>query len=219
MRFDLHAAFIAGRRNVLSQEWFEAHWQGYRRQVEENPGNLTIKCDERLAYNRLLATKVTALFAKHGKGALTERDFASEVKTLHEQFNAWTDLVDPEVVTPAIARINSFGNLEDMLAAVREHLTREDDIGPLLYALISFWSVDLMFKYQLALSQRKQPGQDAFVLTTKILAVFGVVMLGDSTPGALLTVHAPLGIANLFVHDAATIHWCCLALVRVESLG
>jgi len=219
MRFDLHAGFIAGRRNVLSQEWFEAHWQGYRHQVEEDPGNIVIKCDERLAYNRFLATKVTALFAKHGKGALTERDFTSEADMLREQFKGWTDSVDPQIIAPAIAKLSSFGNLDDILAATHEHLARGDDTGPLLHALISYWGMDLMFRYQLALAQRKQPGQDTLILATKIFAVFGVVMLGDPSPAAILTAHAPLNVATLFVHDAPTIRWSCLALVRIESQG
>lgn len=220
LRFDLHAAFLAGRRNALSQDWYEAHWRGYLKQVDSYPDDLYIKCDERLAFNRFLATKVTTLFARREGGeVLSESEFAHEVEELRQQFRVWTDNVNPDVVAPAINSITTSGDLQEMLAAINLHLTRGDEIGPLQFALCNFWSLDLMFKYRLAAGLRKPPETDTLILATKVLALFGVIMNGDATPGALLNVQAPLGIASLLIHDPQTIRWACVALVRVEQLG
>jgi len=210
---------MAGRRTVLSQYWFEAHWEGYLRQLNEKPGDIGIKCDERLALNRLLGTKLTVLFANHGKGILNEPDFTREAEHLRGQFKAWTKDVDPEVVVPAVASISTPGSLDEMLMAADLHLSRGDEIGPLQYALLNFWSLELMFDLQMATAQRKPPGPDTLILVSKMLAVVGIVMRGDTTPGALLNVQGSLSMASLFVHDAPTIQWARKALAQIECLG
>lgn len=219
MRFDLHAGFLAGRRNVLKLEWFEAHHKGYSRQLQDASVGPMTTCDEKLALNRLLATRVTAVFAKYSNGELNEQQFERELEALQRQFKAWTDDVHPDRIAPGVAQITTFGDFDAMTEATNTYLAQGNTIGPIQYALVSFWSLELMMKFQKAKAQGRQLGPDALVLATKIGALIGAIVHGDTTPGALLNIHAPLGMMGMFLLDPQTNYWCRKLLVQVECLG
>lgn len=96
--------------------------------------------------------------------------------------------------------------------------------GPLFVmnvARIDWYSIDLMHKYQTALSMKQQPDASIGITAYATCQLFEAVeYYPQSPPGSILACQASLGIASLFLpKDELHSIWARRKLATIESHG
>lgn len=163
-RFDVFAGLMGGFEMVLSREWFWCSEQFLLQQAACDPTNLNWKVEHSFAKIRRIAMDMSTVFAKIAKGETTIEQFVSENQAVGRMIAGWKTELDPA--------------LQDSRFLVTEYTNARplgpDDIvdpfvpgtiyrGPLWVmnnALIDWYSIDLMHKYQTALTLGSQPGPE-----------------------------------------------------------
>lgn len=95
MRFDVFAGLMGGFETVLSREWFSSTYEFFQRQIESEPTRLKWKIDASIAKHRLLATDMSLLLVRMGKGELSIDQFMSENSEIGRRIEDWKTKMDP----------------------------------------------------------------------------------------------------------------------------
>lgn len=95
MRFDVFAGLMAGFETVLSREWFSYARDFFQQQVEKEPEKLDWRIELAIAQHRLIATDMSLLFAKAGRGEISHDDFVSENEIIGRRITEWKSNMDP----------------------------------------------------------------------------------------------------------------------------
>ncbi|KAF2836000.1 hypothetical protein M501DRAFT_940621 [Patellaria atrata CBS 101060] len=225
IRFDLFAALQAGYQTVLSRDWFEGCHEWYSNMRRERPNEIQWAYEERLALTRLLATDMALIFSNKSKGLISDEDFVAELGRMTQQLNLWQANVDPKIMDPSKRVIDFTGakplHPDEIVDPFEPNFLYGQELFSTNNALIDFWSIDLMFKYQLALAQRKPPGEEIVKVAYKMCQMFTAIEYYPHSPsGALLGAQASLAIATMFLpKDEKHIMWARRKLAKIESLG
>lgn len=225
IRFDLFAGMMSGGETTISREWFAESKEFYSRQARDRPDDLDMKFEEFFATSRLIATDVALLFAAKTKNSISDEQFASKTRDLLSYCAAFNRTLDT-----AFADKRTFvKNLPTAPPPSADDITDYRDPnflygGPyftLNFVLMDFWSLELMFKYQLAMAQRQQPSIELAQMALKKCKGFEAIQYCDQgPPGAILGCQASLGIACLFLpKDQKHTNWCRRKIAMIEQKG
>ncbi|TVY90139.1 Sterol uptake control protein [Lachnellula willkommii] len=95
VRFDVFAGLMGGFETVLSREWFSSTYEFFQRQIESEPARLKWKIEASIAKHRLLATDMSLLLVRMGKGELSIDQFMSENAEIGRRIQEWKTKMDP----------------------------------------------------------------------------------------------------------------------------
>ena len=225
IRFDLFAGIMAGGATSLDREWFASCHEFYRRQARDRPEDLGARFEEYFATSRLLATDVTLLLATKSKHEASDEQFASQSRELIGQYERFRHMLETTFST-ASNYIKSFPrapspNDVDITDFRDPNFLYGGELFTMNYILIDFWSIELMFKHQLATAQQQQPPAELIELALNQCKMFEAIEYCDQgSPGALLACQASLGIASLFLPKTKRyIDWCRRKFTLIEQMG
>jgi hypothetical protein len=225
MRFDVFAGLMGGFETVLSREWFSYAGDFYLQQVANEPTNLDWKIENAIAQHRLVATDMSLLFAKMGKGEISHAQFVKENEDIGRRIEQWKSQMDPALQDTRYLVTDFTGSRPlDPDDIVNPYIRGTLYGGPLFVmniAIIDWYSIDLMHKYQTALATRTQPSQELGMKAYATCQLFEAIeFYPGSPPGALLSIQASLGIAILFLpRDLQHSMWARRKLASIESNG
>lgn len=95
MRFDVFAGLMAGFETVLSREWFSYANDFFQQQVTKEPESLNWRIELAIAQHRLVATDMSLLFAKKGRGEISHDNFILENEVIGRRIAEWKSNMDP----------------------------------------------------------------------------------------------------------------------------
>lgn len=225
MRFDVFAGLMGGFETVLSREWFSSAYEFCQRHINIEPASLRWKIEAALANHRLLATDMSLLFAKMGKGEISPDQFNHENTELGKDIAKWKTEMDPALRDKRFT-VNDFSGARprDPNSIVDPYLPGVVHNGPLLpmnVLTIDCLSIDIMHKYQTALTMRIEPGKELQQLAYRSCQMFEALEYWPGSPaGTMLACQASLGIACLFLpKDERHSMWARRKLAVIESYG
>lgn len=225
MRFDVFAGLMGGFETVLSREWFSYSQEFFDHQVVREPSNLDWKIELALAQHRLVATDMSLLFAKMGKGEIPFEQFVSENEIIGRRIEEWKTKMDPALQdSHYLVRGFTGARPVDPDDIVDPYLPGTIYSGPLWVmniATIDWMSIDLMHKYQTALTMKTQPSAELGLKAYASCQLFEAVeFYPKSPPGSILAMQASLGISCLFLpRDETHAMWARRKLATIESNG
>ncbi|PMD50290.1 uncharacterized protein K444DRAFT_547199 [Hyaloscypha bicolor E] len=225
MRFDVFAGLMGGFETVLSREWFSYAHDFYRQQVANQPANLDWKIEHAIAKHRLIATDMSLLFAKMGKGEISPEEFVKDNGDIGRRIEEWKSKMDPALQDCRYLVADFSGSRPlDPDDIVDPYIAGTLYGGPLFVmniATIDWYSIDLMHKYQTALTLRTQPNQELGMKAYATCQLFEAIeFYPRSPPGAVLSIQASLGMALLFLpRDLQHAMWARRKLATIETNG
>lgn len=225
IRFDLFVGFQSASETVLGREWFDACHDYYVQQLRINPHDLTLKYEERFAYSRLLATDVAILFSRKNKGLVSDEVFTAELADIDQRFLGFEQDIDPILLDPS-ALITDFTGApprhpDDIVDPYDHRLLYGGDLWTTNHLLLDFWSIDIMYKLQLTMVQRRPPPQEVVLRAYRTCQLFEAIELyPGAPPGAVIEARASFGIATLFLpKDERHITWFRRKFAKIEISG
>ncbi len=225
MRFDVFAGLMGGFETVLSREWFSYAQDFYQQQVAKYPANLDWKIESAIAQHRLVATDMSLLFAKMGKGEISYEQFVRENEDIGRRIEEWKSKMDPALQDSRYLVTDFSGarprDPEDIVDPYDAGILYGGPLYVMNMATIDWLSIDLMHKYQTALTMKTQPTTE---LSRKAFATCqlyeAIEYYPKSPPGAVLAIQASLGIALLFLpRDETHAMWARRKLATIEANG
>ncbi|KAL2061737.1 hypothetical protein VTL71DRAFT_7115, partial [Oculimacula yallundae] len=225
MRFDVFAGLMGGFETVLSREWFSYAQDFFQYQVAREPDVLDWKIESAIAQHRLVATDMSLLFVKRGKQEISDEQFVTENNAIARRIEEWKSKMDPALQDPRFL-VNDFSGAR--------HLDPDDIVDPYMpgiifngplwvmnVAIIDWYAIDMMHKYQTALTMQAQPSADLGAKAYATCQLFEAVEFWPgSPPGTVLACQASLGIACLFLpRDETHSMWARRKLATIESNG
>lgn len=224
-RFDVFAGLMGGFETVLSRDWFSGSREYFERRSMEEPNNIEWKIEEAIADVRLIAMDMSILFARKGKGEITQENFLAENNTIDQRITNWKENMDPALQNP-LYRVTDFTGARPLEPddIVDPYIPGTLLAGPLWAmnkCMIDWYSVGLMHKYQTALTLQTQPSKELAMKAYASCQLFEAIEYWpQSPPGSLLSCQASLGIASLFLpRDHAHGMWCRRKLAVIETQG
>jgi hypothetical protein len=226
VRFDVFVGIMGNFETALPREWFSTAVDFYVAQAESEPDNVTWKTEERSARLRLISMEMSILYGKGARGALAGDQYLAEHRRLSQELQDWKDSWDPAMTDPGFL-VTDFSANEPMAPDdVVKRFTPGILYHPPLFAstlLTCEWrSVVIMHGSQAitdtgAESQLAILGEHAYA----ICQTFETVERWPSTPkGSLISIHACLAIATLFVPREPKHHnWIRRKFALLESMG
>ncbi|OCL02839.1 hypothetical protein AOQ84DRAFT_303910 [Glonium stellatum] len=225
IRFDLFVGFQSASETVLGREWFNVCHDYYVQQLRTNPHDLTLKYEERFAYSRLLATDVAILFSRKSKGLMSDEVFATELADIDRRFSCFERDIDPILLDPS-AQVKDFTGApprqpSEIVNPYEPGLLYSGDLWTTNYLLLDFWSIDIMYKLQLTMVQRRPPPPELIHRAYRTCQLFEAIELyPGAPPGAVIEAQASFGIATLFLpKDERHVNWFRRTFARIETLG
>jgi hypothetical protein len=225
MRFDVFAGLMGGFETVLSREWFSSAYEFFQRQIESEPASLKWKIEAALANHRLLATDMSLLFVKKGKGELSPDQFMSENAEIGRKIQEWKTKMDPALQDKRFL-VTDFAGARPRHpnSIVDPYLPGVVYSGPLWVmnvATIDWLSIDIMLKYQTALTMKTEPSEELQQVAYTTCQLFEALEhWPGSPPGTIVACQASLGIACLFLpRDDRHSMWARRKLAVIESHG
>ena len=225
MRFDVFAGLMGGFETVLSREWFSYAEDFYLQQVAKEPANLNWKIESAIAQHRLVATDMSLLFAKNGKGEIYHEQFVRENEDIGRRIEEWKSKMDPALQDRRYL-VTDFSGARplDPEDIVNPYIIGTLYDGPLYVmniATIDWYSIDLMHKYQTALTMKTQPSAELGMKAYETCQLYEAIeFYPRSPPGAVLAIQASLGIALLFLpRDLTHSMWARRKLATIEANG
>jgi hypothetical protein len=225
MRFDVFAGLMGGFEMVLSRDWFSYAYEFFQKQVINEPSNLNFKIEMSISKLRLIAMDMSTVFAKIGKGEISYEDFLQENEAVARRIAVWKTEIDPALQDPQYLVFDFTGaRPRDPNDIVDPYLPGVLFRGPLWVmniSLLDWYSVDLMHKYQTALTMQKQPSEELSLRAFETCQLYEAIELfPESPPGIVLALQASLGIACLFLpRDERHAMWARRKLANIESNG
>lgn len=224
-RFDVFAGLMGGFETVLSREWFSGSREWFERRAVEDPDTVDWKIEEAIANIRLVAMDMSMLFAKKGKGEISNEQFIAENNEVSRRIANWKENMDPALQDPRW-RVTDFTGSPpvDPEDIVNPYIPGTMLYGPLWSmnkCMIDWYSVDLMHRYQTALILQSSPSQELAIKAFATCQLFEAIEYWPQSPqGSILSCQASLGIASLFLpRDRLHGMWCRRKLAVIESHG
>lgn len=216
---------MAGFETVLSRGWFSHQQEFFQHQVTKEPDVLDWKIEFVLAQLRLIATDMSLLFAKRGKGEVSDQEFQVENDRIARRIEEWETKMDPALRDPRYSVTDFSGARElDPGDIVNPYTPGVIYSGPLFVtniAMIDWYAIALMHKYQTALLTQTQPSPDLGVKAYATCQLFEALEFWpESPPGTVVASQASLGIACLFLpKDKRHSMWARRKFATIECHG
>lgn len=224
-RFDVYAGLLGGFAATLSREWFEAAASFFYNRTLMEPHNLNWKIEKVFADTRLIAMDMSTLFARMGKGEISLEQFHIQNQALGKRIYDWRDKMDPALLDPRY-RVFDFSGArprdpDDIVDPYIPGVLYQGPLWAMNLAMIDWYSVDLMHKYQTALTLQQQPSKELAVTAYASCQLLEAIEYWPGSPkGALLACQSSLGISSLFMpRDRRHSMWARRKLARIESHG
>lgn len=225
MRFDVFAGLMGGFETVLSREWFSYAQEFFQQQINREPDNLVWKIEESIAHLRLIAMDMSNLFAKMGKGEISREQFMQDNEIMGRRIANWKAKMDP-ALQDSRHLVTDFSGAPplDPDDIVDPYLPGTIYSGPLWVVNLStldWYSIDLMHKYQTALTMQTQPSAELGLKAYASCQLFEAIEFFPGSPkGSMLATQASLGISCLFLpRDPKHAMWARRKLAAIESNG
>ncbi|KUJ10276.1 uncharacterized protein LY89DRAFT_675133 [Mollisia scopiformis] len=225
MRFDVFAGLMAGFETVLSREWFSYAREFFQQKVAKEPECLDWKIELALAEHRLVATDMSLLFAKMGKGEIPFDKFILENETIGRRIREWKSSMDPALQDSRHLVTDFTGarpvDPDDIVDPYIPGVIYKGPLWVMNVAIIDWHSIDLMHQYQTALTLKSQPSAELEKKAYATCQLFEALEYSPhSPPGTVLASQASLGIACLFLpRDERHSMWARRKLATIESNG
>ncbi|KAK0128959.1 hypothetical protein ONS95_000902 [Cadophora gregata] len=225
MRFDVFAGLMGGFETVLSREWFSYAQDFFQQRVSIEPDRLDWKIESAIAQHRLVATDMSLLFARRGKGDLSDEQFVAENDIIARRIEEWKNKMDPALQDPRYLVTDFSGarplDPEDIVNPYVPGIIYSGPLWVMNVAIIDWYAIDMMHKYQTALTMKTQPSPDLGLIAYASCQLFEAVEFWpQSPPGTVIACQASLGIACLFLpRDKTHSMWARRKLAAIESNG
>ena len=225
MRFDVFGGLLGGFQTVLGREWFFQAQDFFQQQATREPTNLSWKIEFAVAQIRLIAMDMSTVFAKIGKGEITFDQFVVENEAIGTRIQEWKTKMDPALQDSRYLVVDFTGarpvEVDDI---VDPYVPGTIYNGPLFVVnvcLIDWYSIDLMHRYQTALTMQTQPGPELSRRAYETCQLYEAIeFYPGSPPGVVLALQASLGIACLFLpRDDRHAMWARRKLATIEANG
>jgi hypothetical protein len=224
-RFDLFVGFQSAGETVLGREWFDACHDYYVQRLRDDPNDLPMLYEERLTYSRLLATDVAMLFAKKGKGLMSDERFGAHLTELTVEYDKFAKDIDPRLMDPS-AFITDFSsapprNPDDVVDPYDPQTLMGGDLWTTNLLKLNWFGIDLMFKLSVSMALRKPFAEETIQEAYQACQLFEAIELyPHSPPGSILEGTAILGIATFFLpKDEKHITWARQKFAKIETCG
>ncbi|KAK5167212.1 uncharacterized protein LTR77_007943 [Saxophila tyrrhenica] len=228
IRFDLFAGMMSGSETRLGREWFAACNDHYVRQARDRPDDLVAKFEEYFSTSRLLATDVALLFAGKVKGTVSDEQFGAKTADLASQFSRVgrvleTAFRDPQDYVKDFPR-GPPPSEDDIFNFQDPNFLLGGDLFTMNFVRLDFWSIDLMYKYNMTKVRGRTTQEEGEELTSiamrKCKMIDAIQYSDQGPPGAVIGCQASLGIASLFLpKDERHTNWCRRKYALIEQLG
>lgn len=222
-RFDLFVGFQSGGEAVLGREWYVAVHDCYVRKVAENPDDVGMQYEERLAHSRLVAKDSNDLFARAGKGLITPQDFMHQLPILREQVESLQDGLGPALVNPAhkVHRIPGEADPADIVDPYEPDLIWGEPLWTSNYLFLDTWGIIFMFNISSSMALKQPPSPEVTKTAYRAIQLFeAMCAYPDAPPGTLVEAQVCFAIATLFLpKDAKTVSWCRKTFAKIEAAG
>lgn len=225
MRFDVFAGLLGGFQTVLSRDWFSYAHEFFRQQVIKEPDILSWRVENALSQYRLLAMDMSLLFARMGKGEITRDQFVVENDVISQKIEDWKTKMDPALQDRRYL-VTEFTDarpldLDDIVDPYQKDTLYTGPLWVMNIANIDWISIDIMHKYQTALTLGLQPAAELVTKAYASCQLFEAVQyFSGSPPGTLIACQASLGIACLFLpRDSRHAMWARHKLAAIEAMG
>lgn len=225
IRFDVFAGLLGGFSTVLSREWFSYGQEYFERKVIDEPSTLQWRIEASLWKYRLLATDLSLLFAKMGKGQISRDQFAIENEHLTTRIREWKSKMDPALedsrylvqdfgVTPSLGP-------ENIVDPYAPGVIHRGPLWVMNVARLDWYSIDIMHTYQTSVIMGTQIDPDIARKAYASCQLFEAIELWpESLPGTVLSLQASVGIAFLFLPRDERHHmWARRKLATIECNG
>ena len=225
MRFDVFAGLMGGFEMVLSREWFSYAPEYFQQQVDVEPTNLNWKIELAISKLRLIAMDMSTVFAKNGKGEINFEQFVFENEAVGRRIEAWKTHMDPALQDSQYLVTDFTGarplDPEDIVSPYIPGTIYRGPLWVMNVSTLDWYSIDLMHKYQTALTLKNQPSKELSLKAYQSCQLFeSVEFYPESPPGTILALQASLGIACLFLpRDTTHAMWARRKLAAIESQG
>lgn len=225
LRFDLFAGLLSGYGAIIGREWFEAIEIYLKRQVDDEPDNLTFVYERTFSESRSIAIDMALLLHRKSKGDMSDQEFSYEISKVNNKFTRWEESLPSAITNPAY-RLESF--LPPKFRVPHEddpfepEFLFEGELWATNYAYLDFWALQLMWKSQIPALEGGSPCQQQILsLVDKINRLVEAIDRYQHRPaGSIPALEASIAISSLFaLKDERTALWCCQKLAAVEQNG
>jgi hypothetical protein len=216
---------MGGFETVLSREWFSYSQHFFAQQVLMDPQELDWKIEHALAQQRLIAMDMSLLFARQGKGEISQETFIRENELVAKRIEEWKVKMDPALQDPRYLVMDFSGarplDPDDIVNPYQQGTLFQGRLWVMNIANIDWLSIDLMHKYQTALTLKTPPSKDLAMKAYAICQLFEAMEFYPGSPrGTLLASQASIGIACLFLpRDERHAMWGRRKLASIECNG
>ena len=224
-RFDLFLGFMSGYRTVLDREWFATNEQYYVEQARQRPHDIQAQMDAGVASHRILAMDMALLFAKLPCGAITFADFSKENVVLEQRIRDWKQSLEP-LLSDDRYLVTSFEHprgydRDDIVDPYRPGGLFQGPLWGMNLLMMDWLGTNILHGYQTALAMKQPVRPELVDMALEVCRLFETIEYWPkSTPGAILSAQAGLGIAALFLpKDERHNMWIRRKLAVIESNG
>ena len=223
VRFDLFVGFQSGGEAVLGREWYEAIHECYIQKVRDNPDDIGMKYEERLAYSRLVAKDSNDLFARAGKGLLSPQEFMTQmpivkakVETLEANFGA--EVMDPK---GRVQTIPGEPDPDDIVNPYEPGIIWGGPFWTTNHLYLDTWGIVIMYNISESMALKQPISPDIAHLAYKSVQMFEAMCLCPEGPkGTIIETSVTFAIAALFLSkDPKTMRWVRRTFARIEAAG
>lgn len=223
IRFDLFVGFQSGGESVLGREWYVAAHESYVRELCENPNDLGIQYEERFAYSRLVAKDSNEVFARKGKGLLSDEEFITQLSNLQERVEGLETSI-PSTLLDAqykIKEIPGTPDPDDIVNPYEPCVIWKEPLWASNLLKLDTWGIVTMFHLSSSMALRKPSSPELTKLAYSAAQVFEAMCAYPHAPsGAIIEAQTTLALSTLFLpRDPKTIQWCRRIFAKVESSG
>lgn len=225
MRFDVFAGLLGGFSTVLSREWFSYGQEYFERKVIDEPSTLQWRIEASLWKYRLIATDLSLLFAKMGKGQISREQFAIENEILTTRIREWKSKMDPALEDKRYL-VYDFGTPPPLSphSIVNPYTPGVFYRGPLWVmniAKLDWLSIDIMHTYQTSVIMGTEVSPDIARKAYESCQIFEAIQVWpESPPETILCLQASVGITLLFLPRDERHHmWARQKFATIECNG
>ncbi|KAL8680860.1 MAG: hypothetical protein Q9186_002979 [Xanthomendoza sp. 1 TL-2023] len=224
-RFDLFAGFMSGYETILGREWAAVNERYLAEQAIQHPESIDCRIEAAVASHRVIALDMVMLFAKLPRGAITPEEFKLENEEIAARIQHWKTSLDSLPSDDRYLVVSFEGAREreedDIVDPYRPGGLYQGPLWTLNFLRMDYLGTAITHTYQTALLQQQSPPPRLVDMALEMCRLFEAIQYWPgSTPGAILSAQAGLGIAVIFLpKDDRHIDWCRRKLAAIESQG
>lgn len=226
VRFDVFVGIMGNFETALPREWFYTNIEYYRAQLQSEPDNVAWQIEECSARLHLISMEMSLLYGKGARGDLSGDEYPAEHRRLSQALQEWKASWDPAMTNASMLVADFSGNEsprpDDIVAPFTPGVLYHPPLFASTLLTCEWHSIFLMHGSQAIVdvgadSQVAQLGEHAY----GICQIFETVERWALAPnGSLITIHACLAIATLFVpRDTSHHNWIRRKFALLENMG